>query len=99
MYTQGKKVTSIYTCTYIDLTSVTDDLSYNKEATQSRTYVGLDKYAASSAVDGITLTCMRAQEIGHSSPDKTVWWKVDLGKVLSIYSVAILFRNYEGYGM
>lgn len=81
------------------MTSVTDDLSYNKEATQSHTYVGLDKYAASSAVDGNTLTCMRAQGIGHTSPDKTVWWKVDLGKVFSIYSIAILFWNYDGYGV
>lgn len=78
---------------------VTDDLSYNKEATQSRIYLGSGKYDASFAVDGNTLTCMRAQEIGYNSPDKTVWWKVDLGKVFSIYSIAIIFWNYDGYGM
>lgn len=78
---------------------LTDDLSYNKDATQSRSYIDSDKYAARVAVDRITSSCMRTKEIGHSSPDKTVWWKVDLGKVLSIYSVAILFKNYEGYGM
>lgn len=78
---------------------LTDDLSYNKDATQSRTYIDLDKYAARFAVDRITLSCMRAKEKGHRSTEKTVWWKVDLGKVLSIYSVAILFKNYEGYGM
>lgn len=78
---------------------LTDDLSYNKDATQSRTYIDLDKNAARFAVDRITLSCMRAKEIGHRSTEKTVWWKVDLGKVLSIYSVAILFQNYEGYGM
>lgn len=78
---------------------VTDDLSYNKEATLSRTYVGSSNYAARSAVDRNTLTCMRAQEIGLNSPEKTVWWKVDLGGVYNIYSIAILFENYEGFGM
>lgn len=73
-----------------------NDLSYDKIATQSRTYAGSSNYAARFAVDRITLTCMRAQEIGLSSPEKTVWWKVDLGGVYSIYSIAILFKNYEG---
>lgn len=78
---------------------VTDDLSYNKEATLSRAYVGLGNYAARFAVDRNTLTCMRAQEIGLTSPGKTVWWKVDLGGVYIIYSIAILFKNYEVVGM
>ena len=30
---------------------------------------------------------------------KTVWWKVDLGGVYNIYSVNILFKNYDGVGM
>uniref|UniRef100_A0A8W8NYI9 Multiple epidermal growth factor-like domains 10 n=1 Tax=Magallana gigas TaxID=29159 RepID=A0A8W8NYI9_MAGGI len=32
-----------------------------------------------------------------TSPYKTTWWKVDLGGVYSIYSVTILFKNYNGY--
>lgn len=92
-----KKVTCIKTDQILIL--VTDDLSYDKVATQSRTYAGSSNYAARFAVDRITLTCMRAQEIGLSSPEKTVWWKVDLGGVYSIYSIAILFKNYEGVGM
>lgn len=40
-----------------------NDLSYDKVATQSRTYAGSSNYAARFAVDRITLTCMRAQEI------------------------------------
>ena len=42
---------------------------------------------------------MRTKEIGINSPDKTVWWKVDLGGVYNIYSVNIAFKNYDGYGM
>lgn len=26
-----------------------------------------------------------------------VWWRVDLGRVYNIYSINILFKNYEGY--
>lgn len=55
-------------------------------------------YAASFAVDRNTSTCMRAQEIGRNSPQKTIWWKVDLGRVYTIYNIAILFRNYNGFG-
>lgn len=54
---------------------------------------------ASSAVDRNTTTCMKTYSIGYNSPGKTVWWKEDLGGVYSIYSVTILFNNYEGYGM
>lgn len=56
-------------------------------------------YAASFAVDRNTLTCMRAREIGQTSPQKTIWWKVDLGRVYKIDNIAILFRNYNGFGM
>nr|XP_034338137.1 uncharacterized protein LOC117692884 [Crassostrea gigas] len=34
---------------------------------------------------------------GLSTPDKTVWWKVDLGGVYNIYRINILFKNYDGY--
>uniref|UniRef100_A0A8W8NR30 Scavenger receptor class F member 2 n=1 Tax=Magallana gigas TaxID=29159 RepID=A0A8W8NR30_MAGGI len=39
---------------------------------------------------------MRTRDIGRTSLDKTVRWKVDLGAVCSIYSVNILFKNYDG---
>ena len=42
---------------------------------------------------------MRTGPIGPNSPYKTAWWKVDLGGVYNIYSVNILFKNYDGYGM
>lgn len=28
-----------------------------------------------------------------------MWWKVDLGGVYNIYSINILFKKYDGYGM
>lgn len=46
----------------------------------------------------IKKTCMKTLPIGLYSPDKTVWWKVDLGRVFSIHSVNIMFKNYIGYG-
>lgn len=77
-----------------------DDLSYNKVATQSHTFTGTSYlYDASNAVDGNAATCMRTKEIGSRSPDKTVWWKVDLGEVYNIYSISILFKNYNGNGL
>nr|XP_022311643.1 multiple epidermal growth factor-like domains protein 10 [Crassostrea virginica] len=73
-----------------------DDLSKNKVATQSTTAVGpIDAYRAGNACDRDVTTCMRTNPIGLSS-DKTVWWKVDLGGVYNIYSVNILFLNYNG---
>lgn len=57
-----------------------DDLSYNKVSTQSHTYSGTYMYySAMNAVDRNIATCMRTKDIGVSSPDRTVWWKVDLG--------------------
>lgn len=52
-------------------------------------------------MDGNTATCMRTIVIGTglSTPDKTVWWKVDLGGVYNIYRISILFKNYDGYGV
>lgn len=75
-----------------------DDISENKIATQSHTYNNND---ASRAVDGNIATCMQTDTIGvgNNFPYKTVWWKVDLGAVYSIYSINIKFRNYDGYGM
>lgn len=76
-----------------------DDLSYHKTATQSITYTGSEAlYGAGNAVDRNTLTCMRTINIRTSSPEKTVWWKVDLDGVYSIYSINILFKNYDGLG-
>lgn len=77
----------------------TDDLSYNKNASQSRTYHDLSKYSASLAVDRDKSSCMRTSEIGLNSQSQTMWWKVDLGRVYSIHSVTIIFKTYEGYGM
>lgn len=74
----------------------TDDISHNKIATQSHTN---DDNDASRAVDGNTGTCMQSKPIGRSSPDTTVWWKVDLGEDYNIYSINIQFRNYDGYGL
>ena len=78
--------------------SFKDDLSYNKDASQSHTAAGT-QYGAENAVDGNTATCMRAEAIGPNSPYNTVWWKVDLIGVYNIYSVNILFKNYDGYGI
>ena len=77
----------------------TDDLSRQKTATQSPTIPGSnDLYKASNAVDRDITTCMRTEQIGPTSPYKTVWWKVDLGGVYNIYSVNIVFKNYDGEG-
>ena len=84
-------------CTY------TDDLSKDKVATQSTTYPhshnNPNTYVAGNAVDRDITTCMRTEPIGGTSPYKTVRWKVDLGAVYNIYSVNILFKNYEGNGI
>lgn len=75
-----------------------DDIAHKKIATQSQTYTGVG-YDASNAVDGNIATCTRTKEIGIISPDKTVWWKVDLGGIFNIYRINILFKNYDGYGV
>lgn len=72
-------------------------ISYNKEATQSQTFLGTG-YGASNAVDGNLATCTRTKDIGGRSEYATVWWKVDLGGVYSIQSILILFKNYNNYG-
>ena len=89
------------TCSEYKLTCyiVIDDLSDQKNATQSTTFPWIyDLYKAGNAVDRDITTCMRTEVIGPSSTYKTVWWKVDLGGVYNIYSVNILFKNYEGSG-
>ncbi|XP_056003693.1 multiple epidermal growth factor-like domains protein 11 [Ostrea edulis] len=75
-----------------------DDLSKGKIASQSSTWecnvqTCANLYLASNAVDGDTTTCSRSKWIGPSAPDKTMWWKVDLGAIYSIHSIAILFKD------
>lgn len=79
--------------------SPTDDISIKKIATQMHTYTGsVQLYDANNAVDRTKSTCMRTNPLGPNSPDKTVWWKVDLGRMYNIYNINILFKNYDGYG-
>uniref|UniRef100_A0A8W8NWT5 Scavenger receptor class F member 2 n=2 Tax=Magallana gigas TaxID=29159 RepID=A0A8W8NWT5_MAGGI len=73
-----------------------DDISYKRVASQSHTIIGLGN-EASNAVDRKTSTCMRTLPIGRNNPQKTVWWKVDLGGVYNIQSINMLFKNYDGY--
>lgn len=71
-----------------------------KVTIQSSTFSGPDTlYGARNAVDKNPLTCMRAKEIGRFSPEKTVWWKVDLGRVHNIYSIDIIFKHYSTLGL
>lgn len=42
---------------------------------------------------------MRTEEMGRNAMFKTMWWKVDLGGLHNIFSIDILFKNYDGYGM
>ncbi|XP_078327550.1 uncharacterized protein LOC111113525 [Crassostrea virginica] len=80
------------------LAAAYDDLSFQKDATQSRTYPGSrGMYGADNAVDGDISTCMRTDAIGKNSPYEYMWWKVDLGGVYTIYSVNILFKSYDGH--
>lgn len=76
----------------------TDDLLFKAVASQTPKVIG-QNYVASKAIDGNTATCMRTDSIGENSPYKSMWWKVNLGAVYSIYSIHILFKNYDGYGM
>lgn len=78
-----------------------DDLSFQAVASQSPIFSSerYNLYEANNALDRNTATCMRTNDIGINSSHKTVWWKLDLGGVYSIYSINILFKNYPGYGM
>lgn len=78
---------------------LSDDLSCNMSVIQSHTYTGWSKYYASSAVDKNPSSCMRTMDIGQNAIQRTVWWKVDLGREYSVYSISILFKNYNGYGI
>lgn len=76
-----------------------DDLSFNKLTEQLHTWTGpYGLYTADNAVDRNTMTCTRTQTIGPNSDFKTVWWKVDLGRLYNIYSIDIIFKSYENYG-
>eukprot|EP00105_Crassostrea_gigas_P036086 XP_019920234.1 PREDICTED: uncharacterized protein LOC109617834 [Crassostrea gigas] len=75
-----------------------DDLSFKAVASQSKIALGQPiAYAASNAVDRDIATCTRADEIGMNALDKTTWWKVDLNGTFNIFSINILFKNYENY--
>ncbi|XP_062617125.1 protein draper-like isoform X2 [Saccostrea cucullata] len=79
-----------------------EDLSMGKTASQSSTPPCLNEacrtfYISANAVDRDKSTCTRNTEIGRLSNTKTVWWRVDLGAVYSIYSINVLFKNYNGY--
>lgn len=78
----------------------TDDLSFQAVASQLPIYHGrpYSLYEASNALDRNTDTCMRTDDIGVNSPYQTVWWKVDLGGVYSIYSINIMFKSYDNLG-
>lgn len=42
---------------------------------------------------------MRTVAIGSTNAEKTTWWKVDLGGTFNIYSINIMFKNYDNLGM
>lgn len=52
---------------------------------------------ANNTIDKNITTCSRTNDIGGSSLYNIVWWKVDLGGANSIYSIIILFKNYDAY--
>ncbi|XP_061196029.1 multiple epidermal growth factor-like domains protein 10 [Saccostrea echinata] len=56
--------------------------------------LGCTTYSANNAIDGDINTCMRTDYFGPPSPKQTVWWRVDLGDVKSIYSIRIQFKDY-----
>ncbi|XP_061170700.1 multiple epidermal growth factor-like domains protein 6 [Saccostrea echinata] len=78
------------------------DISRYKSTSQASTWLCAVPtcntfYISSNAVDRVEGTCTRTSVIGGSSPEKTVWWKVDLGDIYSIYSINILFKDLPGY--
>lgn len=44
------------------------------------------------------MMCMRIVEIGRIFFYKILWWKVDFGGLRNIYSINIMFKNYNGLG-
>ncbi|XP_062587943.1 protein draper-like isoform X3 [Saccostrea cucullata] len=87
----------------ITLSSGYMDLSTNKQTNQSLTrpcHVPACKnyYISSNAVDRNESTCTRSKVIGGDGTiDSTVWWRVDLGDIYSVYSISIMFKNYAGF--
>lgn len=79
-------MSNVYFLTITIFFSSEDDISHNKNATQSHTCVGIG-YDASKAVDRDIHTCMRTISIGINSPEKTVWWRVEFGGVYNIYRI------------
>lgn len=55
-------------------------------------------YDVSNVVDGNIVMCMRIKLIGLNNFDKIVWWKVDFCGFRNIYSISVLFKNYNDYG-
>lgn len=77
-----------------------DDLSFGKIASQSYSFSFWgSRFSANNAIDRNIATCARTLDIGYRSRFKTVWWKVDLGRVHNLYNMDILFKSYDGYGM
>ncbi|XP_062610269.1 uncharacterized protein LOC134272047 [Saccostrea cucullata] len=73
-----------------------DNLSLGQYSVQSSIWPcppDCTRYSPNNAVDGNNKTCMRADIIGESSGEKTVWWRVNLGDIKSIYSIRIQFKN------
>lgn len=88
-------------CNYYEKICFIDELSREKLASQSHTQTGSfsGENGAHYAVDGIAKTCTKTKDIGTSSKNKNVWWKVDLGEIKNIYSIEIQFRNYDTKGI
>lgn len=57
------------------------------------------RFDVNNVVDGNLVICMRICLIGINVFDCIMWWKVDFGRVYIIYSINILFKSYDGYGM
>lgn len=77
-----------------------DDISFKAVTSQSPIFHGPSNlYEPNNAIDRNATTCMRTNEIGPGTPNKVTWWKADLRGVFNIYSINIVFRNYDGFGM
>lgn len=71
-------------------------MSVNKTAQQYKTYGGCLTCVADEAVDRDMQTCAQMDVIGISSPDKTTWWRVDLGGIYNVFNIKIQFRDDYG---
>ena len=64
--------------------SLATNVALNKTARQSSTYKAIDGYSAYKAVNGIL------DDFSHTADrDTHRWWKVDLGKLHSIYRIVL----------